>query len=301
MVFWFLRRHASSRANWALLGALFVATTTFGGPAWAKAAGGTVRVFYPDSLVHVMQHGIAPAFEQATGDRVVGHHTRSVKLASEIQEKAQAADVLISASPQVNLELMGLSHGDWVDWYATFMQSPLVVGYDHESKFAAELKSTPWYQVAAESGFRLGLTDPNKDAKGRLTAKALHRVVKNHNQHGLGKKLAANSQIVPAQDLIRRLQSHQLDAAFFYQSEAAAAGIPSVPVNLGNISALYTVTVLNHAPHPGPASAFVAFLLGKKGKQIIEKSSGLELMPATAVFGNVLTVPSALKPLLSAQ
>lgn len=301
MTFWFLLRHASSRASWALLGALFVAATTFGGPAWAKAAGDTVRVFYPDSLVHVMQHSIAPAFVRATGDRVVGYHARSVKLVNKIREKAHAADVLISASPQVNLELMGASNGDWVDWYAAFMQSPLVVGYDHNSKFAAELKSRPWYQVAAESGFRLGLTDPDKDAKGGLTAKALHRVVQNHNQHGLGEKLAANSQIVPAQDLIHRLQSHQLDAAFFYQSEAVSTGIPSVPVNLGNISAIYTVTVLNHAPHPGPASAFVAFLLGEKGKQILKKSSGLRLMPATAIFGNVLAVPSALKPLLSAR
>lgn len=300
MAFWFLRRHASSLALW-VLGALFVAATTFAGPAWAKAAGGTVRVLYPNSLVQVMQHGIVPAFEQATGYRVVGHHARSGQLASEIRDKAHAADVLITASPQANLKLMGSSHGDWFDWYATFMQSPLVIGYDHKSKFAIELESKPWYQIAVESDFRLGLTNPYKDAKGWLTAKALNRVVTIHDQHKLEEKLAANSQVVPAQDLIHRLQSHQLDAAFFYQSEAVAAGIPIVPLNLGNISATYTVTVLNNAPHPGLASAFVAFLLSKEGKQILKESSGLELMPATPVFGNMRAVPTTLKSLLGTR
>lgn len=298
MAFCFLRRHASGRVNWALLGALFVAATTLGGPAWAKAAGSTVRVLYPNSLKQVMQHGIAPAFEQATGYRFAGHHARSLELASQIREQALAADVLITASPQVNLKLMGSSHGDWVAWYAPFMLSPLVVGYDHQSKFADELTSRPWYQVAAEPGFRLGLTTPYKNTKGRLTAKALNRAVNNHDQHSLEAKLAANSQVVPAQDLIHRLQTHQLDAAFFYRSEAVAADIPIAPLNLGNISATYTVTVLNNAPHPDLASTFVAFLLGKKGKKILKESSGLVLTPTMPIFGNAHTVPTALKPLL---
>lgn len=298
MAFWSLHSHASSRAGQVLLGPLIVAATVFGGPSWANTDGDTVRVVYPDSLVQVMQHGVAPAFERATGYRFSGHHTDSAQLASEIGEHAQAADVLITASPGVNLELMGSSNGNWVGWYAIFMQSPLVLGYDPSSKFAGELESRPWYQVAAESGFRLGLTNPYKDAKGRLTAKAIDRVVNDHGQHNLEQKLAANSQVVAPRDLRQRLQSHQLDAAFFYKSEAAAAAIPTVPLGLGNISATYTITVLNHAPHPGPASAFVTFLLGEKGKQILAESSGLELTTATPVFGNANAVPAVLKPLL---
>lgn len=301
MAFWFLRRRAFSRALWALLGALFVAATAFGGPAWAKDAGGTVRVLYPASLAQVMQDGIAPAFEQATGYRVVGHPAHSAKLASEVRSTTQAADVLITASPRMNLKLMASPHGDWVDWYTVFMQSPLVLGYDPESKFANELKSKPWYQIAAESGFRLGLTNPYKDATGRLTAQALNRATDIHRQDNLKEKLAANSQVVPAQDLVHRLQSHQLDAAFLLRSEAAAAGIAIVPLNLGNIGATYTVTVLNNAPQPDQASAFVAFLLGQKGKQILEQSSGLELTSATPVFGNARAVPTALKPLLGTR
>lgn len=303
MAFWCLRRHASSRAGQVLSGALLVAAIVFAGPAWARTGGDTVRIVYPDSLMRVMQHDIVPAFEQATGYRVVGQQARSAKLASEVRGKAKAyaADVLITDSPAVNLELMGSSHDAGVDWYAAFMQSPLVLGYDQQSKFANELKSRPWYEVAAEADFRLGLTNPYEDAKGRLTAKAINRVVTIHGQHNLEVKLAANSQVVPVHDLIHRLQSHELDAAFVYRSEAAAAGIPVVPLNLGSIGATYTVTVLDNAPHPRAASAFVAFLLGREGKQIIKESRGLVFMPATPVFGNVRAVPAALKPILGAR
>lgn len=299
MTFWFLRQRSFSRASRMLLGTLFVVATTFGGPAGAEAVGTTVKVLYPDSLVHVMQQRIVPAFEQATNYRFTGRHAGSVTLTSEIRERAAAADILITASPQENLELMGSARGNWVDWYAAFMQSPLVLGYDPASKFADKLKSRPWYQVAAEPGFRLGLTNPYKDPKGRLTAMAIDRVVNNRRQPDLEQKLAANSQIVPTQDVIQRLHSHQLDAAFLYASKAAAAAIPTVPLGLGNISATYTVTILNNAPHPGAASAFVAFLLGQKGKQILENSSGLELTTSIPVFGNLDAVPTALKPLLN--
>ncbi|MDA3919731.1 MAG: substrate-binding domain-containing protein, partial [Salinisphaera sp.] len=145
MAFWFFLGCKPNRSNRMLLGTLFLFLAAFGGPARAEAADGTVRVLYPDGLAGVMQHGIAPAFEQATGDQFAGDHATSIKLAGEIRKKTQAADVLISANPQSNLQLMGLSQGDWVDWYAMFMQSPLVVGYDTASKFDAELKSRPWF------------------------------------------------------------------------------------------------------------------------------------------------------------
>lgn len=298
MAFWFFPHDKSNRCKWVLLGALFVILAAFGDPARAESEGGTVQVVYPDGLADVMQQGIAPAFEQATGYQFAGGHAPSMKLASEIQERTRTADVLICASPQANLQLMGLSRGDWVDWYVMFMQSPLVVGYDPASEFAAKLESKPWYQVAVESGFRLGLTDPNEDPKGRLSAKAIHRAVKGHEQHSLEKSLAANSGIVPAQDSLRRLRSHELDAAFFYQPEAAAAGIPSVPVNAGNISTTYTITILNRAPHPGPASAFAAFLLGREGQQLLRENESLTLMPRPVAFGNLVAVPSAVKRIL---
>lgn len=295
MTFRFSRCRKFNRDNWALLSALTIALTALGGPAHAGATSGTVRVIYPDGLTDVMQRDIAPAFEQATGNQFIGNHAPSTKLASEIRKKKRTVDVLICANPQDNLQLMG----KWVDWYAMFIRSPLVVGYDPASKFADQLSSIPWYQVAAESDFRLGLSDPNKDSKGRLIAKVLHRAVKNHEQHDLENDLAANSQIVPAQDLRSRLRSHEIDATFFYQIEAAAADIPSVPVNMGEISTTYTVTILNHAPNPGSAAAFVTFLIGREGQQILKKNENLTLMSTPVVFGNLGAVPGELKQVLN--
>jgi molybdate/tungstate transport system substrate-binding protein len=63
----------------------------------------------------------------------------------------------------VNDSLMGAANGDWVSWYITFAQSPLVIGYNATSKFAAEFKTKPWYQVLQEPGIRIGRTNPQFD------------------------------------------------------------------------------------------------------------------------------------------
>jgi molybdate/tungstate transport system substrate-binding protein len=48
-----------------------------------------------------------------------------------------------------------------------------VIGYNPNSKFAADLRSKPWYQVITESGFKLGSTGPRLDPKGQFGVQAL--------------------------------------------------------------------------------------------------------------------------------
>jgi len=70
---------------------------------------------------------------------------------------------------------MGASNGDWVNWYISFAQSPLVIGYSPSSRFAAEFKTKPWYQVLMEPGVRIGRTDPKLDPKGALTLQLMQQ------------------------------------------------------------------------------------------------------------------------------
>ena len=56
-----------------------------------------------------------------------------------------------------------------------FAQSPLVIGYNPASRFAADLKSKPWYEVLQEPGIRIGRTDPKLDPKGALTVSSSTR------------------------------------------------------------------------------------------------------------------------------
>ncbi|MGA8819169.1 MAG: substrate-binding domain-containing protein, partial [Xanthobacteraceae bacterium] len=127
--------------------ALLFATALLVLPAQAAFAAGTVNVVYAGSLVNLMEHGVGPAFDKATGDHFQGYAGGSVGLANQIKGKLRKGDVFISANPKVNASLMGAANGDWVKWYIAFAQSPLVIGYNASSKYAADFKSKPWYQV----------------------------------------------------------------------------------------------------------------------------------------------------------
>ena len=109
-------------------------------------------------------------------------------------------DVFVSASPSVNQTLMGPSNGDWVSWYVTFANSPLVIGYNPHSKFAADLKTKPWYEVITEPGFLMGRTDPKTDPKGKLADMALAQAAKMYNLPALNAIVVGDGQCLPGGD-----------------------------------------------------------------------------------------------------
>src|SRR5580698_1428003 len=101
----------------------------------------TVNVLYAGSLVNLMERSVGPAFEKETGLHFQGYAAGSNKIANEIKGKLRRGDVFISASPKVNTSLMGAANGDHVTWYVTFAESPLMIGYNPRSKFAADFKT----------------------------------------------------------------------------------------------------------------------------------------------------------------
>ena len=272
------------------------AGATSGGGAGSSAAptgSGTVNVLYAGSLVALMEKQLGPAYEKATGYKFAGFSAGSTDLAAQIKGKVRKADVFISASPKADAELMGAKNGDWVTWYINFASSPLVLGYNEKSKFAAKIKAGPWYDVITESGFRVGTTDPEADPKGKLAHEALLDAGK---QHPKLLALAKNDKIVfPEETLVADLQSGQLDAGFFYTSEAKTAGIPTVQLTGQKLAAAYTATVVKNAPNQSGAEAFVAYLLGPEGQQFLKKDA-FELMTPPTVTGS--GVPATVKKVL---
>lgn len=236
-------------------------------------AGGPVTVLYAGSLVHMMEKQLSPGFDKKTGYTFKGYGAGSSALASQIKGKVHKADVFISANPDVNKTLQGKKNGNWVSWYATFASSPLVIGYNPKSKFAKDMKSKPWYRAITESGFRVGRTDPATDPKGALTSQALKSTAKKQHVDALAAIAEDKSTVLPEETLVGRLQSGQLDAGFFYSSEAKAAGIPTIPLTGVDLKAVYTVTRVNNAPHPQAAAAFIKYLLGPNGKKVLKKDA----------------------------
>jgi molybdate/tungstate transport system substrate-binding protein len=261
----------------------------------AATGSGPVNVLYAGSLVNLMQKQVGPAFQQATGYTVTGFSAGSTALATEIKGKVQPGDVFISASPKVNTSLEGTANGNWVSWYATVATSALAIGYNPNSKFASQLKSKPWYDVVTQPGFKLGFTDPATDPKGVLAVQALTDTATKQHLPALKQLASATSDEFPEETLVGRLQAGQLDAGFFYTSEAVAAKIPTVPVTGEDLKATYTITVLNNAPHAAAAAAFVSYLLGSGGQGIL-KQDGFTLVTPPKVTGS--GVPAALSGVL---
>ena len=281
---------------------LLLGLCLFAAPGLARAQGtvsGNVAVMYAGSLVNLMEHGIGPAFDKASGATFQGYAGGSNGLANQIKGKLRHADVFISANPKVNNDLMGATNGDWVQWYVTFAQSPLVIGYSASSRFAAELKTKPWYEVLQEPGIKIGRTDPKLDPKGALTVQLLHHAEEVYKQPGLAQKVLGDdenpTQVQPEENLVGRLQSGQIDVGFFYSTETSDLSIAAIPLPPAvALNATYTVTVLRDAPNPAAASRFVSFLIGPQGHSIMHQH-GLDVVKPT-VSGDASQVPASLKP-----
>ncbi len=266
------------------------------GPA-ARAAG-PVDVLYAGSLVTLMEQSVGPAFDRTSGDRFRGFAGGSKGLANQISGKLRRGDVFISANPRVNDALMGPAHGDWISWYVSFAQSPLLIGYDPHSRFAGDFRNRPWYVAVAEPGVRIGRTDPRLDPKGALTVALLARAEAAYHQPGLSQRVLGApdnpAQVLPEETLLGRLQSGQLDAGFFYSTETSDAHIPVVqlPADI-RPEARYTVTVLHGAANPEGAARFAAFLLSDQGRALLQ-AHGLEVIAPT-IGGDAAAAPAAIR------
>lgn len=292
-------RRVNAKRRRSLLGVLaaaLVALTACSSSGNTTAAGMPAKVLYAGSLVNLMEHHLGPQFEKSSGDTFQGFSAGSSTLAMQIKGKVRQGDVFISASPSVNADLQGSANGSWVSWYVKFASAPLVIGYNANSTFAADLKSKPWYQVITDPGFLMGSTDPKLDPKGKLADQALTEAAEIYHDPGLPAAAAKNITVLPETELVGRLESGQLDAGFFYTSEASEQKLPTVGLGQVSLAAIYTVTVLNRAPDPGPAAVFVQYLVSPAGETIL-RQNGLTVLPLT-LYGDPATVPSSLASVL---
>src|SRR5690349_16468876 len=154
-----------------LLSFLWLAVATVA-PACAAEA---VNVLYAGSLVNLMERSVGPAFAKASGEQFRGYAGGSSKLANEIKGGLRRGDIFISASPKIDENLMGTVNGDWVRWYISFAESPLVIGYNSSSRFADSFKSKSWYEILLQPGIKIGRTDPKLDPKGAFTVELMQR------------------------------------------------------------------------------------------------------------------------------
>ena len=160
----------------------------------------------------------------------------------------------------------------------------------------------PWYRVLEQPGIRIGRTDPKLDPKGRLTVTLMKQAASYYKLPRLDRRTLGApenpAQVLPEETMIGRLQSGQLDVGFFYSTETSEAKIPAVHLPAAiTPKAVYTVTVLHGAPNPQGAEQFVEFLLGQKGRTLMQENGLAVRKPE--LTGNAAAVPHAIRAMLT--
>jgi molybdate/tungstate transport system substrate-binding protein len=263
------------------------------------AAKGTVSTLFAGSLTNYMEGELGPAFQRAEGYSFEGFGGASTELANEIKGGVRQGDVFLSASASADQSLQGSANGDWVSWYSAFMASPLLLAYDPQSKFGAELRrGAPWYEVLAQPGIRVGQTDPKLDPKGVLSVEAISAASRKLHDPALA-RARSSFEVFPETSLVGRLQSGQLDAGFFYAVEAKTAKLATVSLTPVYKYADYTITILNRAPNPVGAAALLRYLLNAERTYTLERNGLNPMKPRFA--GTPSTVPAALRSLVGAR
>ncbi|HEX5273845.1 MAG TPA: substrate-binding domain-containing protein [Candidatus Rubrimentiphilum sp.] len=233
-----------------------------------------VSVAYAASLVAVMEGPIARDFESHTEVRFAGEAKGSRALANLIRAGLRSPDVFISADPAL---FKGL-----VRSYVAFGSARMVVAYSpksaHAQLFAAATRGTvSVLDALSAGGVRVGRTDPAIDPKGARTVRVIGLLGRHFHRPDLARNLLAAAHEFPEEDLAVRVQTGELDAGFFYSTESAPMGLPTIELpagtNLANQIA-FGIAVLPHAAHPRSAQSFLSFILYGRGKRILE-SAGL--------------------------
>src|SRR5712692_1617158 len=195
-----------------------------------------VQVLYAGSLGSVLEKTVGPEFEKSAGFTFQGEGQGSLGAAKMIFDGLRSPDVFISADAAVNDKVLMKPEKKLTDWYVTFASSAMVLGYNPNSKFKGlfdqvQAGKLPWYEALKTPGLKLGRTDPNLDPKGYRTLFLFHLAESFYHRNDLISLLgdpANPAQIFPEPELMIRMESGQLDAAFFYRHEVVAHKVPFI-------------------------------------------------------------------------
>ncbi len=236
----------------------------------------------------------------------------SVDCARKITDLDKKADIMASADYKVINELL---IPDYTNWLIKFAANEMALVYDEDSKYADDINKDNWAEILLRGDVYYGRSDPDSDPCGYRTVLTAKLAENYYNKSGFAEKLLKKDKnfMRPKEtDLLALLESNTLDYIFIYRSVAKQHNLESLllpdSINLGNPSLsehyasvevdiagkepdskttlkgepmVYGVTMLNEAPNPKAARAFLHFLLSEdKGLKIMEKNGQPALVPS---------------------
>ncbi|MEX3693662.1 extracellular solute-binding protein [Paraburkholderia sp. BR14263] len=292
--------------KWRISGLICVAMLATAPVARAHEA---IRVAYAGSMGVVMDEALGPAFANRNGVDYEGQGEGAYGMARLLASRKQVADVFVSitsgpieileAANLVDRALPVASTGMVI---AFNPKSP----FAKQMEAARAGHGSPWWGVLQSPGLRFGRTDPQFDPQGQNIIFTVELAERYYGQPGLARRILGateNPQQVFAEGgLLSRLEAGQVDASSGYRSAVISAKLPYIAlpdeINLSNPAdarrwydtvsfklagtasaprtlspqpLVFYAAVLNNAPHPQLAQAFIDFMLSPAGQAIFHQ------------------------------
>ena len=238
-------------------------------------------MLYAGSFEDLMQQVVGPAFTKATGYSVNGFSDGSDALASEIRGEDRGGRRVHQriAHGQQDIGRLGQR------FLGVVVRRVRHIAPGVGLQPIEQVRRRPHVQTLVRGGRPTGFSArshrPDDRSQGRPCGEALDEAAKAHQLPELATLATSSANVFPETSLVGELQAGQLDAGFFYGVEASAAHLKTVSLAGTHLSAHYTITVLNRAPHAAAARAFVAFLLGNSGQAILKRNGLVPSVPPT--------------------
>jgi molybdate/tungstate transport system substrate-binding protein len=210
----------------------------------------------------------------------------------------------------------------YVDWSIDFVTEQIVIIVGETAKYANEITAANWPQILLRPDVQYGISDPELAPVGYRSlmvwqlAEQHYKLPKLYDQ--LRTKLPKNNIRNNAVALLTLVKNGELDYIFDYASLAKQQDLRAITlppeINLGSpqfaeryatASAtipgkepgtttqikgepiVYSVAVLKNAKNPKAAEAFVGFLVGPRGRQLMAEVGMTPLVPARVAGGNL--------------
>lgn len=248
----------------------------------------------------------------------------SLACARKICDLKKECDVMASADYKV---VSSLLMPDYAEFNIRFATNEMVIAYTDKSKFSRLIEANNWQEILLKKEVAIGRSDPDLDPCGYRTLILFQLAERYYGISGLAEKLQQKDKYLRPKetDLLALLEAGEIDYIFIYRSVAAQHGLNKVllpdQINLkseafsefyGTASVklsgkepgqfitrkgepmVYSITIPKTALNSEAAEAWVAFLLSKEGREIMEKNGQPCIVPARVdVFDRL---PNSLKP-----
>lgn len=284
-----------------------------------------IRVLHAGSLSIPFKEMADAYMKKHPGVTVLLEAHGSRTCARQITDLHRETDVMASADSAVIRNLLIPDHADFCIDFST---NEMVIMYSGKSRFADSIDADNWTDVLLKPDVQYGHSDPNADPCGYRSVLTWKLAEKHYQKENLFKRLTEKmpqKNIRPKEtDLLALLEAGELDYIFIYRSVAEqhrgkyvvlpdeinlkSAGLaefyetasikitgkePGEWIEKKGAPMVYGITLPKNAPNPEGGTAFIAFVLGQEGREIMKKNGQPEIVPPRV--DNKEKLPEALR------